>query len=97
MDKGRVKVLLPDEVKVLQDIQGRALDRQHNIDGCNEYKTWEERKKKQWWQAMVTVCKHCGSKDTKCLLGTAGGGAGGRYWCNACKKEFYWYLCDDIK
>ena len=46
MEKKEPKILLPDEAKVLQDIQGRALDRQHDIDGCNEYTKWEERKKK---------------------------------------------------
>ena len=37
------------------------------------------------------VCKHCGSSDTRALLGTVGGGGGGKFWCNDCKRIFYWY------
>lgn len=36
-------------------------------------------------------CPNCGSHDTRALLGTAGGGSGGRYWCANCKRTFYWY------
>lgn len=48
-EKKKVVIILPDEARVLQDIQGRALDRQHDIDGCNEYKSWETERKKRWF------------------------------------------------
>ncbi len=48
-EKRGVKILLPDEAKTLKDIQGRELDKYHDIDGCNEYKKWSTERRKGWW------------------------------------------------
>lgn len=41
-----VSVITKKEGAIDRDIAGRTLDRYHDIDGCNEYKRWSDRRKR---------------------------------------------------